>query len=52
MSQTMKLHQVPEAMNLHRGLWAGRIMSALAVIALLADGSVQLFAPARIASML
>jgi DoxX-like family len=52
MSQTMKLHQVPEAMNLHRGLWAGRIMSALAVIALVADGSVQLFAPAQIASML
>jgi hypothetical protein len=52
MSQTMKLHQVPEAMNLHRGLWAGRIMSALAVIALVADGGVQLFAPAQIASML
>ena len=52
MSQTMKLRQVPEAMNLHRGLWAGRIMSALAVIALVADGSVQLFAPAQIASML
>jgi hypothetical protein len=52
MSQTMKLHQVPEAMNLHRGLWAGRIMSAFAVIALVADGSVQLFAPAQIDSML
>src|SRR3984957_14470376 len=52
MSQTMKLHHMPEAMNLHRGLWAGRIMSALSVMALVADESVQLFAPVQIASML
>ena len=52
MSQTMKLHQVPEAMTLRRALWAGRIMSAIVVIALVADGSVQLFAPAQIASTL
>src|SRR6202521_5382644 len=52
MSETMNLHQVPEAMALHRSLWAGRIMSALIVIALVADGTIQLFAPAQIASML
>jgi hypothetical protein len=34
MSETMNLHQVPEAMALHRRLWAGRIMSAIVVIAL------------------
>jgi hypothetical protein len=52
MSETMNLHQVPEATNLHRALWAGRIMSAFVVIALVADGTIQLFAPAQIASML
>jgi hypothetical protein len=51
-SQTMNLHQAPEALTLNRALWAGRIMSAFVVIALLADGSVQLFAPAQIADML
>ena len=39
-------------MTPHRALWAGRIMSAFVVIALLADGTIQLFAPAQIASML
>jgi hypothetical protein len=48
----MNLHQVPEAMNLHRALWAGRIMSAAVVVALAADGIIQLFAPAQIASTL
>jgi hypothetical protein len=38
-------------MTPHRALWAGRIMSALVVIALAADGTVQLFAPAQMASM-
>jgi hypothetical protein len=54
MSETINLHQVPETMTLHRALWAwaGRIMSAFVVIALVADGTVQLFAPAQIASML
>jgi DoxX-like family len=51
-SQTMNLYQAPETMTLHRGLWAGRIMSAVVVIALAADGAVQLFAPAQITSML
>jgi hypothetical protein len=51
-SQTMNLHQAPEAMTLHRSLWAGRIMSAFVVIALAADGAIQLFMPARVASML
>jgi hypothetical protein len=50
--ETMKLHQVPETTTVYRTLWAGRIMSALVVIALLADGIIQLFAPAQIASML
>src|SRR6201981_637280 len=48
----MKLHPVPEAMTLHHSLWAGRIMSAIVVIALVADGTIQLFTPAQIASML
>jgi len=52
MSQSMNLHYVTEAMSLHRALWAGRIMSAIVVIALVADGAIQLFAPAQIASML
>src|ERR1700722_1140974 len=42
-SETMNLHQVPETMTLHRALWAGRIMSAFVVIALVADGTIQLF---------
>jgi hypothetical protein len=52
MSETMNLRQASEAMNPHRALWAGRIMSASVVIALVADGAIQLFAPAQIASML
>ena len=52
MPEAMNLHQMPEAMTLQRSLWAGRIMSAFVVIALVADGTIQLFAPAQIASML
>ena len=52
MSETMSLHHVPETMTLHRALWAGRITSAFVFIALMADGTIQLFAPALIASML
>jgi DoxX-like family len=48
----MKLHRGPETTTLHGALWAGRIMSALVVIALVTDGTIQLFAPAQIASML
>jgi DoxX-like family len=43
---------VTEAMNLHRAVWAGRVMSAFVVIALVADGIIQLFVPAQIESML
>jgi hypothetical protein len=50
--ETVKLHRVPETTTFHGALWSGRIMSALVVIALLADGTVQLFAPAQIASTL
>ena len=52
MSATLNLHLAPEATTLHRAVWAGRIMSAIVVTALAADGAVQLFAPAHIASML
>ena len=52
MSETMNLHQVTETVTLHRALRAGQLMSALVVIALVADGTIQLFAPAQIASML
>src|ERR1700690_3818779 len=48
----MKLHRVPQTTTLHGVLWAGRIVSALVVVALVADGTIQLFAPAQIASML
>ena len=52
MSQTMNLHQEPDTLSLDRAQWAGRIMSAFVVIAMVADGTIQLFAPAQIASML
>ena len=52
MSETMKLHRLPETATLQGALWAGRIMSAFVVIALLADGTIQLFAPTQIASVL
>ncbi|MCU4162227.1 DoxX family protein [Acidiphilium sp. AL] len=39
-------------MTSHRALWAGRIMSAFVVIVLVGDGTIQLFVPAQIASML
>lgn len=48
----MKLHQMPKTVTLHGALWAGRIMSAVVVVALVADGAIQLFAPAQIAGML
>jgi hypothetical protein len=51
-TETMNLYQAPETVTLHRALWAGRTMSAFVVIALGADGAIQLFAPAQIASML
>lgn len=52
MSETFNLRQVSDSRGLQRSLWAGRIMSAIVVIALVADGTIQLFAPAQIASML
>ena len=52
MSEAMNLHQAPETMTVDRALWAGRAMSAVVVIALAADGAIQLFAPAQIASLL
>ncbi len=52
MSETMNLHPVSEPLPLHRARWAGRIMSALVVTALVADGTIQLFAPAQIAGTL
>lgn len=39
-------------MTLHHALWAGRVMSAFVVIALVADGIIQLFMPAQIANIL
>jgi hypothetical protein len=52
MSETINPHHAPEVMTLHRSLWVGRAMSAFVAIALAADGTIQLFAPAQIASML
>jgi hypothetical protein len=51
-SETLNLHHVPETMTLHSALWVGQILSAFVVVALVADGAIQLFAPAQIASML
>ncbi len=52
MTETMNLHPARETMTLRPALWAGRIMSAIVVIALVTDGAIQLFAPAQIAIML
>ena len=52
MSEMMNLHRAPDAMTLQRALWAGRIMSAAVTVALVADGTIQLFAPEQIASVL
>jgi hypothetical protein len=52
MSETMILRRTPETIAVHRALWLGRILSACVVVALLADGTVQLFAPEQIAGML
>jgi hypothetical protein len=51
-SETIILHQVPEAMTVQRAFWPGRILSACVVVALGADGIIQVFAPQQIASML
>jgi DoxX-like family len=50
--ESTRLHRVPEAATLYGAMWAGRMMSTFVVIALAADGAVQLFAPAQIASIL
>jgi hypothetical protein len=52
MSETINPHPVPETVILDPALWAGRLMSACVVIALVADGTIQLFAPGHIATML
>jgi hypothetical protein len=52
MSEIMNLHQLPKTVNSHPALWAGRLMSAFVVIALAADGTIQLLAPGQIATML
>jgi hypothetical protein len=52
MSATMNLHPLPETTTLHRALWAGWVMSAFVVIALAADGAIQFFTPAQLASTL
>ena len=52
MFETTGPHRVPETTIPHGALWAGRIMSSLVVVALVTDGTIQLFAPAQIASML
>jgi DoxX-like family len=51
-SETLNLHQLLETVALHRATLAGRIMSAVVVFALVTDGTIQLFAPAQIASLL
>jgi hypothetical protein len=48
----MNVHQLPETMTFHGAPWAGRIMTALVVAALVVDGTIQLSAPAQIRSTL
>ncbi len=43
---------MPDTTKPPRAVWMGRSANALVVAALLADGAMQLFAPARIASMM
>jgi len=43
---------MPDTTKPHRAVWIGRTASALVVAALLVDGAMQLFAPAKIASMM
>ena len=43
---------MPDTAKPRRAAWMGRSASALVVAALLVDGAMQLFAPARIASMM
>lgn len=52
MSETMSVHRVPDTLELARSHWTGWIMSAVVVVALAADGAIQLLAPAEIASTL
>jgi hypothetical protein len=52
MSKSTILHQETETRPMLRALWAGRIMNSFVVIALAADGAIQLFAPAQIAAMM
>lgn len=52
MSEVMNQHYVTESATLHRSLFVGRMMSALVAIVLMADGTIQLFAPTQIASIL
>jgi hypothetical protein len=40
MSETMNPYRVPGTATLHRGVWAGRTISAFVVIALVADGTI------------
>jgi hypothetical protein len=51
-SDNMNVHQVTQTVTWQRALWAGRIMSAIVVIALLVDGTIQLVAPAQMASLM
>ncbi len=44
--------QTPATTKLRHAVWIGRSASALVVTALLVDGAIQLFAPAKIASMM
>ena len=50
--EMMNVLDVPGTLTSRRGLWAGRIMSALVLIVLATDGAVQLLAPGEIANML
>lgn len=52
MSEAVNPHELRKTLTTHRAEWAGRIMSAFVVVTLVADGAIQLLAPAQIASML
>ena len=52
MFRIVNLQQMSEATTSDRAEQAGRMISAVVVIALVADGTIQLFSPSQIASTL
>jgi hypothetical protein len=52
MTEMMAPDQAAKTLNSRFALWAGRIMSAIVVIALLVDGATLIFAPEKMAAVM